>query len=217
MLKRIDCRKGSERKMKSSSTFAKLFVLAAIATSAARAAIILDVSSALVAGDSPQLGRLSRNGIAQDWVGSEPFPGVINPAVSYHYHTYSVNVGNTPFIQIEFDSTSGNTFVSAYDTTYVPTALATNWLGDPGLSGNDFGTDTLFFQVIVPANHNLIVVVNQTATGTAGLGDPFRIVVEGFVDTEFTDPPAVPEPSTILLSGAGLAMLALGRRRLRMR
>ena len=194
--------------MKSISSWIKLLMVAIATTGAARATVILDLSSSLTLADPTQLGRLSRNGIPQDWAGGEPFPGVFNPATTYHYHTYSVNVGLTPFIQIEFDSGT-NLFVSAYDTTYNPAALATNWLGDPGLSGNFFPGDPQFFQVIVPANHNLIIVVNNTAAANVGVGDPFRLTVEGFIDTEFTD---LPEPATLFLCSGGLALLLVGGR-----
>jgi hypothetical protein len=204
--------------MKSIATFAKTAVLLLLAATSARATSILDVSGSLALGDPTQVGRLSRNGVAQDWVGTEPYPGVINTGTPYHYHTYSVNVGITPFIQISFDSVSTNTFVSAYDTAYLPNSAGgpnfgfdTNWLGDPGLSGNFGGVDPQFFQVIVPIGHQLVIVVNQTGTGTVGLGDPFNLLVEGFIDTEFTDAPAVPEPATLLLGASGLVMIARSR------
>jgi hypothetical protein len=184
----------------------------------AQATVITTITDFLVATDPTQTGRLSRNGIAQDWSGGEAFPGVINTTIVYHYQTYSINVGNTPFIQIEIDSLSTNTFLAAYDTAYLPNSggtpnlgFDTNWLGDAGSSGNFFGTDPLFFQVIVPANHNLILVVNQTATGTTGLGNtnPYTITVEGFIDSAFTDPAAAPEPAGVLLSSGGLLVLSL--------
>lgn len=193
-----------------------LVVTGSLASVTARAATIFDLSSSVTLADPTQAGRLSRNGIAQDWSGGEPFPGAINTATIYHYHAYSVNVGPNSFIQINFDSISANTFVSAYNTSYAPNSAGspnfgfdTNWLGDPGFSGNFFGVDPLFFQVIMPVNGNLIIVVNNTAAANAGVGDPFHIIVEGFIDSEFTD---APEPSAIVLSGAGLMLLAIGSR-----
>ena len=203
--------------MKMISTIGKLVVLVLLGTGSAEAIPILDVTGALTLTDPTQLGRLSRNGIPQDWAGGEPFPGVINSSILYHYHVYLVNAGVTPFIQLLFDSVSSNTFVSAYDTSYLPNSAGspnfgfdTNWLGDAGFSGNFFGVDPLFFQVLIPQNHNLLIVVNNTAAGNVGIGDPFHLTVEGFIDSNFTDP--VPEPATVSLVGSGLALLALKRR-----
>ena len=199
----------------------RLALLIALASSYARAATILDISSLLVVGDPTQQGRLSRNAIAQDWAGSELFPGILNPTITYHYHVYSVNVGITPFIQISVDSISPNTFVAAYDTSYVPNAAAppslglnVNWLGDAGLSGNPFPGDPGFFQIRIPVGHNLLIVVSNVGASNVGVGDPYRILAEGFVDSEFTEPasPAVPEPSSaILLTAGGLAICVLRR------
>jgi hypothetical protein len=196
----------------------RVAVLLLLAAGSARATSLLDVNDVVKLTDPIQLGRLSRNGLPQDWTGGEPFSGVINPATAYHYLVFSVAVGITPFIQIEFDSVSTNTFISAYDTTYAPNSAGlpnlgfdTNWLGDAGVSGNFFGTDPLFFQVLVPQNHNLLLVINNTAAGNVGVGDPFHLIVEGFIDSEFTDPAAVPEPATLCLTAGGL-VLALRRR-----
>jgi hypothetical protein len=206
------------------SRIGRIAVLFLLATASARASTIVDFTDALALGDATQLGRLSRNGVIQDWTGGEPFPGVINTTTTYRYRTYAVGVGITPYIQISVDSLSTNTFVAAYDTSYLPDSAGgpsfgfdVNWLGDAGTSGNFFGTDPLFFQVFVPIGHTLVLVVNNTGVGTVGLGDPFRLTVEGFVDTEFTDPPAgtpapVPEPSSMLLMGAGLVATAGVRR-----
>ena len=194
-----------------------LIAIMMLTASTARAAVLLDLSSALTITDPFQLGRLSRNGVPQDWAGSEAFPGVINPTTSYRYHAYTVNVGLTPFIQVLFDSISTDTFISAYDTSYLPNSAGgpnfgfnVNWLGDAGTSGNFFGVDPLFFKVLAPANHLLVLVVSETLGSNAGVGDPFHLTVEGFVDTEFTD---VPEPASLLLAGTGVGLTALRRRR----
>src|SRR5262245_41185670 len=190
-----------------------------LTASVAGATPIFDVSGSLTLADPVQLGRLSRNGIPQDWSGTETFPGVLNTTTTYHYHTYTVNVDSTPFIQIDFDSLSANTFVSAYDTAYVPNSgplpnlgFNTNWLGDAGFSGNPFPGDPLFFQVLVPLNHNLVIVVKNPGASNVGVGDPFHLTVEGFVDSACTAS-SIPEPATLVLTGGGLGLVALRRRR----
>jgi hypothetical protein len=212
--------------MKNSVAVSRFLMLVPLSLGMANAAIITSFTDFLTATDPTQTGRLSRNGLAQDWSGDEtPFPGVINTTSVYHYQTYVFNVGITPYIQIDVDSLATTTFVSAYDTSYAPNSAGapnlgfdTNWLGDPGASGNFFGTDPLFFQVIVPMNHNLVIVVNQTSVGTtaaAGIGstNPYNITVEGYIDSSFDDPPTTtPEPSTVLMGTAGLAILWMLRR-----
>jgi len=200
--------------MKLFGTLLVALVIATVGHNPASAVEIFETSGELTASDPTQLGRLSRNGVPQDWTGGESYPGVLNPTTSYHYQTFDIPITNAPYVQISFDSISANTFVSAYLDSY---ALA-NWLGDAGRSGNFFGVDPLFFQVIVPVGHDLILVVNQTSTGGAGLGDPFSILVEGFVDTEYTDPvtAAVPEPSTwamMMLGFAGVGFMTYRRRK----
>jgi len=183
---------------------------ALIFSGASMAEEITTITGSLAATDPTQLGRLSRNGIAQDWVGTEPFPGVINPTTTYNYKAYEITIpSNAPFVQISVDSLSTFTFVSVYADSYNPASLATNWLGDPGTSGNFFGIDPLFFQVVAPGS-TLWIVVNNTSPGL-GIGDPYRILVEGFADSEFTEP--VPEPATMLLLGTGLVGLIAARRR----
>lgn len=188
-----------------------VFIASALASSAAEATVLFSTTSQLVAANPIQIGRLSRNGIPQDWAGSEPYPGIVNPATPYHYTTFLVNVGITPYIQISFDSTATTTFVSAYQTTYNPAALSVNWLGDPGTSGNFFGVDPLFFNVIANIKSFLVVVVNETTTN-GGLGLPFGLLVEGFIDATFTEPTAIPEPATMLLCLAALGLLVAQRR-----
>src|SRR4029079_15093003 len=71
-------------------------------------------------------------------------------------------------------------------------------------------------QVVVPQNHDLLIVVNNTGAGNVGVGDPFHLTVEGFVDTASTDPPgagsAVPEPAAFILCATRLAWMGLKRR-----
>jgi hypothetical protein len=198
------------------------FLATVASVTLASAETIAVFSDALSASDPTQLGRLSRNGIPQDWLGSEPYPGEINPTTAYTYKTYVISsslLSQTPFIQVSFDDALTNTFISAYEGSYSPTSKATNWLGDPGTSGNFFGTDPLFFQFVIDPSKDLVLVVNST--GSAGIGEQYGILVEGFIDTEFNDPPAgspVPEPSTLALLGTGLVgAINMARRRITVR
>ena len=191
----------------------------------ANATVIDTDTLTLTSADPTQMGRLSRNGIPQDWSGTEPFPSVINPTTTYHYITLDLDVGALEaglsfsyggFIQIDFDSTAATTFLSAYLDAYSPSDLAANYLGDEGGSGNFFGVDPRFFQVVVPSGHDLVLVLNETTTN-GGFNFPGDVTVEAFADTEFTDlsaattPPAVPEPSTLALLMGGIAFVAARR------
>jgi len=187
----------------------------------AQATIIFSGTVAVSAGDPTQMGRLSRNGQPQDWAGSEPFPGVINPATSYHYTTIDLDLSSLEagftfggFLQIDFDSLSTTTFLSAYLNSYDPTNPGATWLGDTGFSGNAFGTDPLFFQVIAGATDHLILVLNESLPG-GGLDMPGDVIVEAFTDTEFTDlvrTSTAPEPSTLAILMCGLVLLMASRR-----
>jgi len=185
----------------------------------AQGTVIFNGSLSVSAGDPTQLGRLSRNGVPQDWSGGEPFPGVINPATSYHYVTLDLDLGAleaghvfSGFIQIIFDSVFTTTFLSAYLNSYNPADLSEHWLGDPGTSGNYFGVDPLFFQVVAGSTDHLILVLNETTPG-AGLDLPGIITIEAFSDTEFTDlVRATPEPTTLASLVFGLALLMAMRR-----
>jgi len=214
--------------MKRFTTFVRAGLLAVslLATGAAIADPI-GYTSYLVATDPIQLGRLSRNGVPSDGTPNYPFPGIINPSTPYHYHSYTINVGADPFVVITFDSLSASTFISAYQTAYYVNDRASTYLGDPGTSGNYFGTDPLFFNFVATPFSQVVLIVNETS-GPAGLGlgpsNPFTIYAQSFSDSDYSDYPGIdllvqdvglviPEPSTILLLAIPFAAMGLSRRR----
>ena len=189
-------------------------LLVAAAMLSAVDAAVASVTSTISAGiRGSQQGRLSRNAIPQDWSGSEAFPGIINPTLTYFYSTFVVNVASLNYLEIDFDSLSANTFVSAYQGNYFPNAIATTWIGDAGTSGNSFGTDILSFNVIANMGSFVTIVVSNTTPGL-GLTDPFTLSVYGFPDSQYTADAVelvvtrVPEPSTLLLLLAPLGLVA---------
>lgn len=196
--------------MKSIKTFlsvtGSLFTLCCVASGA----IVLDQSGSIAVGDPTQTGRLPRNGVPQDWTSSEPFPGVINTTNTYQYHTFTIpaaTLASGRFVQIELEDLGafqGNLFVSAYSSTYLPNfggapnfGLDLNWLGDAGFSPNLFDADPVFLQVLVPADSDLVVVVNSTGDANEGVGEQFRLIIENFSTVRFTAPGASPTPTPI--------------------
>ena len=81
--------------------------------------------------------------------------------------------------------------------------LDINYIGDAGSSGNAFGTDPVSFEVFVPVRSNFLVVVNISSP--VGIGQPFTITVQGFLDDQFT---STPEPSSLVLLGSGALVVA---------
>ena len=202
--------------MKIASKFVYVVLCALLLISVAQADLLTTFTSSISLSDPTQLGRISRNAIPSDWSGVKTFPGIINPTTTYNYHTYSVNSGVTPFIFITIDSVPANTFASAYFPSYNPTNTGTNhnmdvnYIGDAGSSGNYFGVDPISFEVYVPVRSNFLVVVNTSSN--AGIGQPYTITVQGFLDDQFT---STPEPSTLWLLGSGaLGIAGLVRRKL---
>jgi hypothetical protein len=160
---------------------------------------LFETTTSLTASDPIQKGRLSRNGIPQDWANTETFPGIINTGVTYHYRTFvlpSAALAPGRFIQISLDHlgpVQGTLFVSVYINSYKPNSgpgpnrgFGKNWIGDLGFSGNTFGVDPQFLEVLVPAGADLVVVVNNTDANH--VGQQFHLLVETFKDVLFTNP-----------------------------
>ena len=72
----------------------------------------------------------------------------------------------------------------AYDQTYDPTMISTNYLGDSGIVGLGTTVDHASYSFTVPTGHNFVVVVNTTGTATNGsiASSQFSGTVSGFID-----------------------------------
>ncbi len=181
----------------------------------------LPLTSFLVPTDPYQNGRLSRNGIPQDFAGDEAYPG-LNPSTVgslYHYHTYTINVGAANYISLTFDVTGEqsqlNAFLAAYQSAYYVTAPQTSWLGDVG-SASFFSSDVGYMDFVATPFSTVVLVVNAGSAGNTGIGalNPFTIYAQASTDASYSNindiainagGQVIPEPSTVLL----LAPLAL--------
>ena len=181
--------------------FAATAVWLMLALGPAAADTLLDVTSAVTAADPTQLNRLSRDGKASTWSSQKAFPGINGG--TFHYHTFSLfnatmngSSGhdgiNSRYVQVLVDDANSAVFVSAYLDAYIPDPFATNggldvtYIGDAGSTSYFSGTDAASLQIFVPPGHSLVVVVNEIAPNT-GTDKPFRLLVEGFTDTLYTD------------------------------
>ncbi len=74
--------------MSTISKLGRLILLAFLVTTAAQAAILFDITSQLFSNDPTQLGRLSRNGVQQDWtkVSGNSYSGPSAPTTTYVYN-----------------------------------------------------------------------------------------------------------------------------------
>ena len=206
--------------MKLLSLLSSALVLAAIPGVAGAETISNFNATVTAANSTTQLGRNSRSGIQQTWFGSETYTGVINTTTTYYYATYTFAASNfigAPYIEITDYDSQGSTsdFLVAYSGSYNPANPGAGWLGDEGASGNYFGTNARYFDVILPVGQSLVLLFNNTAA--TGLSNPHNIEVDAYADTNYVDPipaaVATPEPSTFLTLGTGLVGVAGAWRR----
>ena len=230
--------------MKKLASFGLLTTCAAAflaAAAPASATVLLTQSSTFpTTGTGTQTDRLSRNGIPQDFSGTEVYPGTnttaINVTGTFNYITVTLTpaqLAGGPYVQIELDSQGLGLFASAYASTsansYNPPSAAnpngsfqTNYLGDEGSSGDyAFGNtpngtpDISFFGVTVPVGDYLTVVI-----ATAGAVDPTTNIAAGAgtaynlevenFSTTTYSPIPSPVPEPSSLAAAGAGLLGLG-------
>lgn len=118
--------------------------------------------------ESTEAQRLFRDGTPSTFTAPKAFPGTIVEADRFKTFSFTNTLAvSTPFT-VTVTAPDNNTFYSVYDSSFDPTNLALNYLGDGGLSG------PTTFSIFATPNENLVLVlntvggVNSTSTFTAG-------------------------------------------------
>lgn len=133
-----------------------------------------------------QTGRLNRNGIASSCAAPKTCQ-IFDPANLRKFDAYKIPNASGQDVCVSINltapaNTTCNMQSNAYLDTYVPSAICTGYLGDPGLSLGVPPTATNF-SVTVPAGHTLIVVVQTTNPGEVGC--PYTVTVTGNLCVQF--------------------------------
>ena len=208
--------------------FAFALVAGSLATSL-RAEQISYFTDSLSTANTTELGRASRSGVQQTWTGQEAYTGQLNTTTTYFFNTYTfaaADFAGAPYVEVSVTDELGNSdfFVSSFAGSYSSAARGANWLGDEGASGEfqffapPIPGDSRYFDVILPAGQDLVLLVNSTLGSANGLLQPFDIDVAAYADTQYDDPAAVaatPEPGTLVMTLTGmLGAVGVVRRRL---
>ncbi len=114
------------------------------------------VMGSLVPGDLTMPNRLFRDGVASTCA-NKAFPGTSAGSHLYDTYSYVNTTGQSQCITVSYAAKStGDVFVAAYNNSFNPAALSTNYLGDGGLSS--IGGSVSTFSVTVASGATLVLV-----------------------------------------------------------
>jgi hypothetical protein len=155
--------------MKRTTRFGLLILLlvADISTSRAACPISLDVTGTVDSSDATQTGRVTRT-LGPSDCDAKAFPG-IGDSDALHEDAYSVTnpTGAPVCVEVTTTVTSATgLFTVAYQGGFQPGNPAANYLGDPGASAANGGSDS--FAVSIPAGESMTVVVSELYPDTGG-------------------------------------------------
>lgn len=159
--------------------------------------------SQLMTSDSTQQDRIGRNAVPSTCAGKTSPGGGFAGTHYYKTFTFTNTSGGARCYTVAIDAGlngPGDIESVAYDQTYDPTVISTNFLGDSGISGLGTTVAHASYSFTVPAGHNFVVVVNTTGTATNGsiASSQFSGTVSGFINNnagpgDCATIPAVPE------------------------
>jgi hypothetical protein len=135
-------------------------------------------NGSLAAGDAQQTGRMNRFAVLSTCAAPKGYPGDFTTSGLRYYDSYTItNPTSAPVCAtVGLSSACGTAlFSAAYLGSFNPTAVSTNYLADPGSSF----PGTAFYEVTIPANGTIVVVVHEVNPGTGCSGYNLRVDVPG--------------------------------------
>jgi hypothetical protein len=144
-------------------------------------------TSQLMTSDSTQTDRIGRDGRPSTCAGKASPGGGFTGTHYYKTYTFTNTSGAARCYTVTINAGlngPGDIESVAYDQTYDPTSISTNYLGDSGISGLGTTVNQATYSFTVPAGHNFVVVVNTTGSATSGsiASSQFSGTVSGFIN-----------------------------------
>lgn len=124
-------------------------------------------SGSLTATSTSMASRLYRDAVASTCASPKAFPGTLTTNVFYLVHTIPNNTGTEQCVTISGTTTGANAVhFTAYNGSFDPSNLATNYLADSGYSA--VSSSTVSFEAKIPSGQNLVIVANTNAAAATG-------------------------------------------------
>jgi hypothetical protein len=138
----------------------------------------------LDANDPTQADRLGRDGLPSGCAGKACPGGGFPGTKRYQKYEFDNNGASEACFTVTINAAlggAGDIESAAYLSSYDPTNLCQNYLGDSGVVGLGTTLGSASYSFVVPAGAHFVVVVNTT--GTITTSSAFSGTVSGFFNT----------------------------------
>ncbi len=120
-----------------------------------------------------QTGRLARTGVTSNCSAPKSTPALQDSATGRRYDAYTFTASEAGCITVTVTTANSLLYTVAYNGNYVPTAIQTNFLADPGTSGT-----SMVYSFNVTAGQQFTVVVHEVTAGAA-VGQNYTLSLSG--------------------------------------